>query len=99
MSWSPVGHQEPGTIESPPARQLSLLIPYDETHLITKGVDGDTESPCKTEIPNLQFTSSVDEEILRFEITVQDSIIVTECDTLNNQCSFQSHSKSLTLSN
>ena len=54
-----------------------------ETHLITKGVDGDTESPCKTEIPNLQFPSSVDEEILRLEITVQDSIIVTECDSLD----------------
>lgn len=62
----------------------------DDTHLVTEGVDGDTESPCKTEITNLQFTSSVDEKILGFEITVQNSVIVAECDTLSNQCSFSS---------
>jgi hypothetical protein len=53
-----------------------------ETYLVTEGVDGNTECSCQTEITNLEFSSPVDEQILGFEITVQYSVVVAECDTL-----------------
>ena len=38
--------------------------------LVTEGVDGNTECSGQTEITNLELSSSVDEQVLGFEITV-----------------------------
>ena len=63
------------------------FLPYwdseGETDLVGEGVDGYAKGPCKTKITELEFTLPIYEKVLRFEITVQDAVLMTE------SCSFE----------
>ena len=54
-----------------------------QTHLVTESVDWDTKCPCQPEITNLQLSTSVYEQILRFQIPMQHSIVMTKGNALN----------------
>lgn len=61
--------------------QMSLYAiygKYNNTHLVREGVDRYTERPRETEIPQLELAFPIDEEILRFEISMKDSIFMAE---------------------
>jgi hypothetical protein len=53
------------------------------SYLVREGIDGNAECSGKTKISNFQFTFLVNQQVLRFEITVENTIFVTE------RCSFQ----------
>ena len=61
--------------------------PSKLTHLVTERIDGHTKSSRQTEITNLELASSVDEQVLGLEITVQDAVLVAEGDTLDDSAS------------
>jgi len=52
------------------------------THLIRKGIDRDTEGAGETEIAQLQLAFPVDEKVLRFEISVENLVVMAECCAL-----------------
>ena len=64
-----------------PATQEDVrgTIPQGD-NLVGERVDGDTEGPCKTEIGELELALLVDEEVLGFEVSVEDAILVAEGD-------------------
>ena len=47
-------------------------------HFVAEGVDRDAESSRQAEIRELELPLVVDEEVLRFEIAMQDTVFVTE---------------------
>ncbi len=49
-------------------------------HFVGEGVDGNTECAGQTEVCKLQLAASVDEEILRLQVAVQDAVVVAEGD-------------------
>ena len=66
--------------------KLRFLPNWDsegETDLVGEGVDRYAKGSCKTKITELELTLSIYEKVLRFEITVQDTIFMTE------SCSFE----------
>ena len=52
------------------------------TCLVGEGVNRNTECASKAEIAQLQLAFPVDEKVLRFEVSVQNSVLVTERSTL-----------------
>lgn len=84
------------TIRSRPHEDVGRAIPKRHD-LIRKGVDRNTKSTRKTKITNLQLAFSIDEQlssrqsgsrtirmytnILRLQITMQDPVLVAECNT------------------
>ena len=48
------------------------------THLVGECVHWDAECPCQTKITQLQFAFTVDQKVLWLQISVQDSVFVTE---------------------
>lgn len=50
--------------------------------LIGEGVDGDAEGPRKTEIGEFELALVVDEQVLRFQVAVEDAVFVAESDAL-----------------
>lgn len=56
-------------------------IPQSD-HFVGEGVDGDAKGTRETEIAKLEKAFAVNEEILRLEIPVEDSVLVTKIDTL-----------------
>ncbi len=63
------------------------FLPYwdseGETDLVGEGVYGHAKSPCETKVTQFEFSFLVDKQVLGFEVTVQDSILVAE------GCSFE----------
>ena len=51
---------------------------YNSTHLVRESIDRYTERPRETEITQLELALPIDEEILRFEISMKDSIFMAE---------------------
>lgn len=49
--------------------------------LVTESVDGNAESACKTKVSELELTLVVDQQVLRLEIAMEDSVIMAEGDT------------------
>ena len=52
------------------------------TYLVRESVDRHAERSRQTEITDLQLAPPVDEQILGFEIPVQNTVVVAERDTL-----------------
>lgn len=52
------------------------------TCLVGEGVNRNTECASKAEIAQLQLAFPVDEKVLRFEVSVQNPVLVTERSTL-----------------
>lgn len=66
-----------------PASQQDVgsAIPQRD-NLVGEGVDRDTKSSRQTEITKFQLSLAVDQEVLGFEIPMQDSVLVAEVDPL-----------------
>ena len=65
--------------------QISLYAiygKYNSTHLVRESVDWYTERPCQTKISQLQLSFPIDQQILGFQITMKDPILVAKCGTL-----------------
>lgn len=77
--------------------QGKALCVVVKTDLVTEGVYWHAESSGQSEITNLELASSVDEQILGLEITVQYAVLVTECDTLYDQFKFTMRQVSIEL--
>ena len=85
MSSSQGGHQEHGTTKSRPGVRIVFAHRrqvQNPTHLVTEGVDGDAKSTCQTKVTNLELAFTVDEQVLRLEIAVKDTVVVAKFDTL-----------------
>lgn len=52
------------------------------THLVTKRVHRHSKRPCQSKVSELELSSFGEEEVLRFEISVKDSVVVAEGDSL-----------------
>lgn len=52
------------------------------THLIRERINRYTESPGQPKVPNLQLSSSIDQQVLGFKVSMEYTIIMAECDTL-----------------
>lgn len=50
--------------------------------LVGEGVDGNAKGSSETEIGEFELPLVVDEEILGFEVAVQDAVLMAKCDTL-----------------
>ena len=53
-----------------------------KTHLVTERVHRHSKRSRQPKISELELSSFGEEEILRFEISVEDSIVVAESDSL-----------------
>lgn len=58
------------------------VFEYIQTRLVTERIHWHTERPCQPEITNLEFSPLVDQQVLRLEISVQDTVVMAERDTL-----------------
>lgn len=52
------------------------------THLVTKRVHRHSKRPRQSKVSELELSSFGEEEVLRFEISVKDSVVVAEGDSL-----------------
>lgn len=69
-----------------PRSQQNIRRPVPERHdLIAERIHRYAERSRQSEIPDLEFASFVDEQVLWLEITVQDTIVVAVGDALNSQ--------------
>lgn len=55
----------------------------DKTYFVSISTQRDTKRPGQTEITNLEITSFVDQQILRFEISVKDTAAVAKVKTFD----------------
>lgn len=65
------------TISPTPQQDVRSPVP-ERDDLVRKGVDGYTEGSGETEVGQLEFSAFVDEEVLRFQVSMEDSVLVTE---------------------
>lgn len=70
-----------GVVRAAAEKDIRGAIPEGH-YFVTKRVDGDAEGSSKTEIGQFELAFAVDEEILGFQVAVQDAILVAEGDTL-----------------
>lgn len=70
-----------GVVCSGPEKDIGGPVP-ESNDFVGEGVDWDAECSGKTEIGKLELAFGVDEEVLRFEIAVKDSVGVAEVDSL-----------------
>ena len=54
------------------------LYKYDSTYLVRESVDRHAEGPGKTKVSDLQLALLVDQQVLWFQVTMEDPIFVTE---------------------
>ena len=51
-------------------------------NLVGEGVDGDTEGAGEAKVGKFELAFVIDEEVLRFEVAVEDAVVVAESDAL-----------------
>ena len=51
-------------------------------NFVGEGVDGDAKGPGKAKVGELELAFVVDQEVLRFEVAMEDAIVVAEGDAL-----------------
>jgi len=70
-----------GVVGAAAEQHVGSAIPKGDD-LVRKGVDRDAERTGKTEVTKLQLALFVDEKVLRFQVAVQNSVLVTKVDAL-----------------
>jgi len=66
-------------------------VQFDSTYLIRESVDRHAERSCETKVSYLQLALFVDQQVLWFQITVEDSIFVAESCSLQKLIHEASH--------
>lgn len=51
-------------------------------HFVREGIDGNTEGSREAEVCEFELAFGVDEEVLGFEVAVQDAVVVAEGDAV-----------------
>jgi hypothetical protein len=70
------------TSAADPSQFPNILL---QTHLVAKRIHRHAKRPGQPEIPDLELSTLVDQQVLRFEISMQDPVVVAERDALSNE--------------
>lgn len=60
----------------------ALITQRTDTDLVTERVDRYTKRPRQPKVTDLQFTTLVDQQVLRLEISMQHTVVMAVRDTL-----------------
>ena len=70
-----------GVVGATPEQDVRGAVP-EGNDFVGEGVDGNAEGAGETKVGEFELAFVVDEEILGFQVTVEDAIFMTECNSL-----------------
>ena len=70
-----------GVVGAGAEKDVRRAVPEGDD-LVGEGVDGDAKGAGEAEVSEFELALGVDEEVLGFEVAVQDAVVVAECDAL-----------------